>query len=207
MSLLVTFAAVGRAAPPQQQVQASSVLAIGDSVMLGAQRCMEAYGYAVDALGSRRVQSVTGVLRDKDSLPADIIVHAGTNGGAKLAELRSVMEAIGPYRQVIWVTVQLPDNTGRYTFEDTTNHFIRSLPSLYPNAQVADWNALSDMHPEWTGGDGIHLTVAGCSGFAGMIDAAVRQAQHYVPMRPLLRSPVLSLPSSSTAGRAAGRPV
>jgi len=206
MALLVVFVATGRAAP-SQQAQPSSVLAIGDSVMLGAERCMEAHGYVVDALGSRRVQAVTDVLRDKGSLPADVIVHAGTNGGAKLAELRSVMEAIGPYHQVIWVTVQLPDNTGRYTFEDTTNHFIRSMPSLYPNAHVADWNALSDTHPEWTGGDGIHLTVAGCSGFAEMIDAAVRRAQHYVPMRPLLPSPVLSLPSSNTADRASGSPV
>lgn len=158
--------------------------------MLGAQGCMEKHGYDVDALGSRRVAAVAQELRAKSDLPPQVIVHTGTNGGAHLVDLRAVMRVLGPSHQVIWVTVQLPDNTGRYTFEASTNEAIRSLPRLYANAYVADWNAMANTHPRWTGGDGIHLTRDGCRGYAQVVASEVNQVllltEHYVPMRPLL---------------------
>lgn len=166
-----------------------AVLAIGDSVMLGAQPCMEARGYDVDALGSRQASGAESALRAAAPLPPQVIVHTGTNGGADRSDLAAIMDAIGRGPDVIWVTIQLPDGTSRYTFEESTNRAIRSMPRRYPNAFVADWNALSDEHPGWTWGDGIHLTPDGCRGYTRMLARALREAaqtHHYVPMgRPL----------------------
>ncbi|MDP1879019.1 MAG: hypothetical protein Q8M17_15830 [Actinomycetota bacterium] len=172
-----------------QQRDRPSVFAIGDSVMLGAVGCMEARGWAVDALGNRQVTAAEMQLRAAADLPAQVVVHAGTNGGADRGDLAAVMRTIGRGHDVVWLTIQLPDGTSRYTFEESTNEAIRALPDRFPNAYVADWNQASDEHPEWTGGDGIHLTVAGCRGYTRLIARTLRDAwetHHYVPMgRPL----------------------
>lgn len=165
------------------------VFAIGDSVMLGAVGCMEARGWDVDALGNRQVTGAEWQLRAAGRLPAQVVVHAGTNGGADRGDLAAIMRTIGRGHDVVWLTIQLPDGTSRYTFEESTNEAIRALPDRFPNAYVADWNQASDEHPEWTGGDGIHLTVAGCRGYTRLIARTLRDAwetHHYVPMgRPL----------------------
>jgi hypothetical protein len=169
----------------------ASTLAVGDSVMLGAQPCLERRGFAVDAKGSRNVTAVPFTLDGYDRLPDIVVVHAGTNGGAERWQFDAVMEQIGRKRQVVFVTVQLPDGTSRYTFEASTNKAIRALPRRYPNAHVADWQALSDEHPRWLGGDGIHLTPDGCTGYARMVADAERRVviltNPYVPMGPLPR--------------------
>lgn len=165
-----------------------SVYAIGDSVMLGAQPCLENRGYVVDARGSRNAAAVPAELPARQSLPGQVVIHTGTNGGADRADLDAIMEAIGHKRQVIWLTVQLPDGTSRYTFEEETNRAIRAMPRRYANAHLADWNAASDAHPGWTWGDGIHLTPDGCRGYTRMIATVrlqiLRDTVQYVPMGP-----------------------
>ncbi len=163
--------------------------AVGDSVRRGARSCLQKRGYRVAARGSRQASAANLVLRSHKHLPAQVIVHTGTNGGAHRSDLARIMRTVGAGHDVIWVTVQLPDDTSRYTFEDATNEAIRSMPHRFPNAFLADWNLLSDRHPGWTWGDGIHLTSKGCYGYARMIARAVRTAQlshHYVPMGHLL---------------------
>lgn len=169
----------------------SPTLAVGDSVMLGAQPCLERRGFHVDAQGSRNVRAVPPELGRYRPLPDIVVVHAGTNGGAERWQFDAIMDTIGRKRQVVFVTVQLPDGTPRYTFEASTNKAIRALPRRYPNAHVADWQALSDEHPRWLGGDGIHLTPDGCTGYARMVADAERRViiltNPYVPMGPIAR--------------------
>ncbi len=152
-----------------------AVFAIGDSVMLGARPCMEARGYRVDAKGSRQVYAGADTLAAMPSLPRWVITHFGTNGGLDDQGLDALMAVLGHERHVIMVTVQLPDGTDRYTFEDRTNEAIRRMPTRYPNVQVVDWNKASNAHPEWTWGDGIHLTPAGCRAFTALLEPAVRR--------------------------------
>ena len=107
----------------------SPTLAVGDSVMLGAQPCLERRGFHVDAQGSRNVRAVPPELGRYRPLPDIVVVHAGTNGGAERWQFDAIMDTIGRKRQVVFVTVQLPDGTPRYTFEASTNKAIRALPS------------------------------------------------------------------------------
>lgn len=191
VALLTLLASPANAVTIAPAQDGQSTLALGDSVMLGAQPCLEARGFLVDAQGSRNVRAVPFELGGYQPLPDIVVVHTGTNGGAERWQFDAVMEEIGRKRQVVFVTVQLPDGTPRYTFEASTNKAIRALPRRYPNAHVADWQAISDEHPQWLGGDGIHLTPAGCTGYARMVADAERRVviltNPYVPMGPLLR--------------------
>lgn len=152
-----------------------AVYAIGDSVMLGARPCMQQRGYVVDAKGSRQVYAGAETLAALPTLPRWVVTHFGTNGGLDDRGLDALMAVLGPRRHVIMMTVQLPDGTDRYTFENRTNEAIRRMPTRYPNVKVVDWNKASTAHPEWTWGDGIHLTPAGCKAFTALLEPAVRQ--------------------------------
>lgn len=151
------------------------VLAVGDSVMLGAQRCLEKAGITVDAMGNRRIDSgITSLAGLAARLPERVVVHLGTNGGLQGRDLDRLMAVLGPTRQVTLITIQLPDDPSRYTYEARTNAAIARIPHRYPNAYVLDWNRLSDRVDGLVGGDHIHLTGAGCTAYAAMIQDHVR---------------------------------
>lgn len=192
VAALLALTTAADASAAARSDRGGSVLTIGDSVMLGAQPCLEDRGYQVDAVGSRNVATVAQILGSMADLPDEVVVHSGTNGGADRRDLDAVMAAVGPSRQVVFLTTQLPDGTTRYTFEESTNEAIRRLPGRYPNVHVADWNALSNRKPGLTGGDGIHLTPDGCRAFARLVARTLRAIPDlpnaYYPMRAPLRS-------------------
>ena len=69
---------------------------------------------------------------------------------------------------------QLPESL-RYTYEDSSNRVIRAGVKRWPNARLADWNAVS--YPQrrvWMWGDGIHLTPTGCRAFARLVVGVAR---------------------------------
>jgi hypothetical protein len=149
--------------------------AIGDSVMMGARRCLEPKAWTVDAVGSRQADAVGDILWAKRGrLPRVIVVHTGTNAGVEQRQFDRIMRIVGHRVVVVWVTVQLPE-TPRYTREDSTNRVIRSSVPRYLNARLADWNAVSFPHRhQWMWGDGIHLTPAGCLAYARLVDRVAR---------------------------------
>lgn len=151
------------------------ILAIGDSVMLGAQGCLEKLGYEVDAQGNRRMSAGIEVLRSRQA-PARVVVHLGTNGGLQSADLDRLMQALGEDRTVFLVTIQLPDNTSRYTFEARTNAALAHMPHRHAHVYVIDWNALSDRVEGLVGGDHIHLTAKGCTAYAALVDRLARSS-------------------------------
>lgn len=191
-AVLVAVSSLATAVPAgATPVDPREVFAIGDSVMLGAKSCLENRGFTVDATGSRQAWAVASELRSSSILPRQIVVHTGTNGGATRKDIRRIVQAVGPLHQIVFLTVQLPNNTTRYTFEDRTNRAIRAVAARYPNVHVADWNEASGRHPGWTWGDGIHLTPKGCAGFTRVVTRALRDATWlpypYFPMRSLDR--------------------
>jgi hypothetical protein len=150
-------------------------LAVGDSVMMGARRCLEPREWTVDAVGSRQADAVADLLRSRRaSLPRVVVVHTGTNAGVDQRQFDRIMRIVGPRIVVVWVTVQLPE-TPRYTREDSTNHVIRASVRRHLNARLADWNAASfPRRHQWMWGDGIHLTPAGCLAYARLVDRVAR---------------------------------
>ena len=55
-----------------------------------------------------------------------MVVHLGTNGGITRAWVDRIMAIVGPGHLVVWVTLQLPNDYSRYTFENRSNTTIRA---------------------------------------------------------------------------------
>jgi hypothetical protein len=149
---------------------------IGDSVLLGAKRCLAPLNYDIDAKGSRQPAAGASVLAATlATLPRLVVVHLGTNGGITVAGIDRIMRILGPYRRVIWVTVQLRNDYTRYRHENESNAAIRDVVNRYPNTRVADWNRVSEPHRgTYMWSDGIHLTPAGCTAFAHLVNGVAR---------------------------------
>lgn len=151
------------------------VFAIGDSVLAGAANCLARRGVEVNAQQSRRISDAVAILERKvERLPARVIVHLGTNGGATATELDAVMAVLGADRIVLWSTIQLPDDPSRYTYEDATNEAITGLAERHDNVRIFDWQAATRLHPEWLYAEGIHMTPEGCAGYASLVEPQLR---------------------------------
>lgn len=151
------------------------VFAIGDSVLAGAANCLARRGVDVNAQQSRRISDAVVILERKgERLPARVIVHLGTNGGATATELDAVMAVLGADRVVLWSTIQLPDDPSRYTYEGATNEAIAGLVERYDNVRIFDWQAATRLHPEWLYAEGIHMTPEGCAGYANLVEPQLR---------------------------------
>ena len=149
--------------------------AIGDSVMLGARPCLERAGLRVDSLGSRQISAGLEILRSmRTSLPDQVVVHLGTNGGMHPEDLARLMRILRDVRRIVLVTIQLPEN-GRYTFEVRTNDAIRAVASRYKRVRIVEWNARSDRQAGLTWSDHIHVTPRGCEVYARMVVRALNE--------------------------------
>lgn len=138
------------------------VFALGDSVLAGALPCLKKLGYSVDVRQSRQVEAGIQLLRKKvNKLPARLVIHLGTNGGVTTQELDTMMAILGTDRLVVWSTIQLPDDPGRYTYEERTNTAIEDLAGRHANVRILDWNALTQQNAEWIYLEGIHMTPKG----------------------------------------------
>jgi lysophospholipase L1-like esterase len=162
----------------------SQILAIGDSVMLGAQDSLRADipGVFVDANVSRQFWDATSVLQQYKTeglLPPTIIVDVGTNGAFSDAQFAHMMSVVGGYRTIFFVNVREPR-----TWETEVNQRLATNVQEYPNAHLIDWHEQGNLHPDWFLSDGIHLSASGASGYALLI----RHDLLGVPMSPTTTS-------------------
>lgn len=155
-------------------VRESGGLLIGDSVSLGAESCLDPLGYEVDSEVGRQFTVGLQHLRahTSDGLPDTVVLHLGTNGPFSADGFTEAMSLTGTERRVVWVTIQLPPRSS-YSFVDSLNDMIRSQARQYPNVRIADFARAAAQHPEWMAPDGIHISGAGCAGFADVVDDAV----------------------------------
>jgi len=154
--------------PTTKNALADEVLALGDSVMLGAQQSLERDipGMYVDAKVSRQFWDATVVLEEYKKaglLPPTIVIHMGTNGAFNDAQFDQLMATIGT-RKVFFVNAREPR-----TWEKEVNDRLAADVPKYKNAVLLDWHAWGGSHLDWFTSDGIHLTGAGAMGYAEFI--------------------------------------
>ncbi len=159
---------------PAYAAPAPDTFAIGDSVMLGARSCLQADGITVDALGSRQIAAGLATLRHRrTSLPARVVVHLGTNGGLDAEDLAVLRHVLRDVERIVIVTIQLPDDYSRYTFENRTNDAIRAFAARYQRVHLVEWNIRSDRQPGLLWSDHIHVTPRGCTVYARLVARAL----------------------------------
>jgi peptidoglycan/LPS O-acetylase OafA/YrhL len=152
------------------------VLAVGDSVMLGAAREIgQALGNVeVNAAVSRQVSSAIFFLQARSNaglLPNTVVIHMGTNGIFSARQFDQMMSALANVPRVVFLNVRVPR-----AWETPNNKVIAEGVARYPNAVLVDWYAATEGHPELFSKDGVHLQPPGRRIYAGMIADAVKKA-------------------------------
>jgi hypothetical protein len=132
------------------------LLAIGDSVMLGAADELAAKGIVVDAAVSRQMATMIPVvqqLRDAGQLGDTVIVHLGTNGPLDDQTVQDFFTALAGVPRVLVLTVSAPR-----TYIAANNAKLAPLPAQFPNVSVLYWDGLVNQCPgNCIYGDGYHL--------------------------------------------------
>ncbi len=167
-------AVLSMAKPAVNPVLSGPVLAVGDSVLLGAKPCLKGTDVKTNAAENRTMTEGAQLIEQKAAagdLPPRVLVALGTNGPFGFKVLDRIMNAAGPERAVYFLTVELPDS---YGYEGEVNQKLRAMPGRWPNAHVIDWNAsvlTTGLYP-----DGIHLNPDGCQAYANLVLQGVQRS-------------------------------
>ena len=150
------------------------VLAIGDSVMLGAadELLQTLPGLEVKAAIATQFADGLAHLQHRLQLPPDerpevIVLHLGTNGifdPAYLTELRRLSEAV---ERLVVLNIRAPR-----PWEGFVNENLAGLAG-WQNVRFIDWHQASARQPDWLEQDRVHLTDAGKRGYSSLILAAI----------------------------------
>ncbi|NDE21221.1 MAG: hypothetical protein EBZ98_06185, partial [Actinobacteria bacterium] len=152
--------------------QLIDVLAIGDSVMLGAARELTARGATVDAMKSRSVRQaleIVNYLKSIRRLGSIVVIHLGTNSTTSTAVLDEIMTSLADVPLVLFLTVHVPSEPR----QSINNRLINALPERYANVRVLDWYSIAGQYPEYLYSDKTHLRPAGANFYADIIMQAV----------------------------------
>jgi peptidoglycan/LPS O-acetylase OafA/YrhL len=136
------------------------VLAVGDSVMLGAANLLRAKGVTVDAQKNRQFREslqIFNYLKATGELGDNVVIHLGTNGPMSEASVTSAMKPLADVRRVVVLTNRIPGSG----WEKKNNALINALPATYPNVQILDWFTLTSDRKGLFAADGVHLSDAG----------------------------------------------
>jgi len=168
-------ATVAPVAAPPVAPGGGPIVALGDSVMLGAApQLLERFGPGtlVDAQVGRTLWPIIGIveaLRAQGRLGERVVVHLGDNGGVDAALIARTMASLGDVDRVVWVTVKVPRS-----WEAPVNGILAAEVPKYPNARLLDWKGLAT-DPSLFYEDGIHLRPAGAQVYAQLVEAALAQ--------------------------------
>ncbi len=145
------------------------LVAVGDSVMLGAAEELTASGFVVDAVKNRQLLSYVPELEAvklSGALTSVVVVHLGTNGRFSDASLGSLMDLLADVPTVVMLT-----GKGDREWMTGNNKKIRALPGVFPNVAVLDWEVMaSSCEGRCFYDDGIHLTQSGQNFYSMLVD-------------------------------------
>lgn len=163
------------------------ILAVGESVMLGAQGGLRD-GFkkiSIDAaVGRQAADILTRVqeLSDAGALRETVVLHTGSNGYVERSQLKQILQVLAPAQRIVVVNVDVPRE-----WQDPNNELIAELVAQTPNAVLADWHTRAQTEGDVHVNDGIHLTEQGVAAYTDTIDQALTSltnAQSTAPAAP-----------------------
>ena len=149
------------------------VLLVGDSVMLGASPILRrtiGRRAVIDAAVARQFPEGADSVRSRlRRLPRDaaVVIHLGSNGYVKYADLHELMKDLSKRPRVVLVTVRVP-----LEWQDSVNALLRHEAKRFGNVRIADWHAASEGSDMLV--DGAHATPRGMRIYARTIAAQLR---------------------------------
>jgi peptidoglycan/LPS O-acetylase OafA/YrhL len=152
-----------------------AILAVGESVMLGASSELEKRlgprRLRIDATVGRQAADMIATLRtyrQGSGLPSRVIVQIGDNGpilGDQPDQLKAALKGV---RRVVLVTVHVPER-----WQDPNNAVLHAMLDGWPQARLADWNSIASAHPGYLV-DGVHANTQGRAAYAKAVAAALK---------------------------------
>jgi peptidoglycan/LPS O-acetylase OafA/YrhL len=166
---VTTKAATTSSGPPAPPP--GSVLAIGESVMMGAANALTSASEGrvhVDAAVGRQNAAVLDRLEEYRSSGelasmAGVVLHMGTNGPMREADFERLVQLTEGVPVVVVVNVRVPKR-----WEAQSNATISDGIDRHPSVRLADWHAAS-AEPGVVGKDGVHPTPSGAKTYARVV--------------------------------------
>ncbi|MFN8126646.1 MAG: acyltransferase family protein [Candidatus Nanopelagicales bacterium] len=163
------------------------ILAVGESVMLGAQGGLrdDFKKIAIDAAVGRQASDIlTRVqeLRDAGALRETVILHTGSNGYVERSQLKQILQVLSVAQRIVVVNVDVPRE-----WQNPNNELIAEMVAQTPNAVLADWHSRAQAEGDVHVSDGIHLTEQGVAAYSETINQALTtltDAQATAPPAP-----------------------
>lgn len=152
------------------------ILAVGDSVMLGASGALRsAIGprLVVDAVVGRQfVEGVAAIAAHLgEARTGVVIVHLGNNGYIPFTDLKGMLDRLRGVPRVVLVTTRVDK-----PWQDSVNDALKWARGYRRNVALADWNAVSAGHPEWFA-DGTHANATGARQYAALVARKIRRGR------------------------------
>lgn len=140
----------------------------GDSVILGIRSVLEEnhpISLVNARIGRQAPELLEVLIQDQpQALDSPIIFNLGNNNALSRKQVEQIFEAVKGQPQIIVVNTAVPR-----PWRDGNNQIIREVAANYPQADVIDWNELSNGRPEFFAPDGVHLVPAGVNAYVSAI--------------------------------------
>jgi len=140
----------------------------GDSVILGIRSVLEEnqpISLVNARIGRQAPELLEVLIQDQpQALESPIIFNLGNNNALSREQVEQIFEVVKAQPQIIVVNTAVPR-----PWRDGNNQIISEVAAKYPQADVVDWNAISEGHPEYFAPDGVHLVPAGVNAYVSAI--------------------------------------
>lgn len=149
------------------EIKKGGLWVTGDSVILGIRFELDTRQHIglINARVGRQAPELLEVIKhDKANMQSSTIVfNLGNNNRLTEEQVASIFEAIKDQPKIVVVNTAVPRS-----WRDVNNALIAQYAGQY-EAQLVDWAAISDGHPEYFGPDGVHLVPAGVRAYVDAI--------------------------------------
>jgi peptidoglycan/LPS O-acetylase OafA/YrhL len=175
------------AAPPAPANRPPRILALGDSVMIGARENLAARlgpGFSMSAKVGRQASEFVAILqklRREGHHPDALIIQMGNNGPLYGEDMETIQKATSEVGQLFLI-----DDHAPVSWVEESNHALAEAARDWPHTTLVDWSSVAAENEDllW---DGIHLKPAAAGIYARLVSAAVHEKVAFPP-RPVQRS-------------------
>ncbi len=204
-----TFARVTARQPSPAAAGAASapprILALGDSVMIGARDRLAAQlgpGFSLSARVGRQAGEFVEIvqkLKREGHRPDAMIVQMGNNGPLYSDEMTALRKATSEVGELYLVNDHAP-----VSWAGESNHALAEAARDWSHTTLIDWAATAQAGGAGLFWDGIHLTPAGAGVYARLVAGAVKE-RFRVPPRAAARPKPKRRAAPQPAARAEAR--
>jgi peptidoglycan/LPS O-acetylase OafA/YrhL/lysophospholipase L1-like esterase len=179
---------VKASAPRQRRPQ--RILALGDSVMIGARDKLAARlgpGFSMSAAVGRQASDFVAIvqrLKREGHRPEVMIIQMGNNGPLYSEDMEELQKATSAVGELFLINDHAP-----VSWAEESNRALAEAAHDWPHTSLIDWRSAAAAGGDRLFWDGIHLTPAGAGTYARLVSRSVRGQSPPAPTRPATTIP------------------